>query len=257
MIKNTGRLVQHVNALLILVVCMYYSSLYNNYIGGLSAWGISLMYLYFYDLCKGPELLEPGTRARIILSSLVGWGLSLCMLGLFIDIQHYHLVFSILFLILLIVSLYYWRYYSQECVNLALVVRANTGYPHEGELRYLEDIEEYIQNYAKLNHVELLDPTYSGENLVITNESEWHSLTEFKNRRSLPQQREKEPQERVFFSCLLSGKMKYLLAVKTHIADFYLREGRIRSLDFTYSRDRLHIVSEREWKAKEEFSGNL
>ncbi|MBU7044883.1 MAG: hypothetical protein HXS54_00485 [Theionarchaea archaeon] len=248
---NTGRLVQNVNALLILVVCIYYSSLYDNYIGGLSTWGISLMYLYFFDLVKSPEIPEFDMKARIILSSLGGWGISFFMLGIFLDIQPFYLVFVILLLVLFVWNLYYWKYFSHKKFNLALIISADTN-PHNSEPCLLEDIEKYIQNYVNLNHAELLDPIYSEENMRIINESEWHSLTEFKNRESLPQQREEEFQGHVF-SCLLSGKWKYLTAIKTHITDHYLREGKVRRLNFVYSRDKLHIVGEREWKAYEDF----
>ena len=66
--------------------------------------------------------------------------------------------------------------------------------------------------------------------------------------------REKELEhEQTVFSCVLHGERRYLTEIRAYIANQYLSDGKIQSLDFAYSIDRLYTVSEREWKAYEDF----
>ncbi len=239
--KNPVEVIKHANAVLIVVFCVLYSLMNSSLsIGaGLIVCAAALFFLYIADMMTFPGLSKGDKRNSRKFSIIAGWFFAFWLFALITESDALKIMSGALFIVAIICFVFDVRKLSREHFNLGLVLR--------GEIRYLEDIEEYIQKtYISSNHVELIDLVYSKEHLRIVNESEWRSLAESKERRLPTQLREKGPsREQVTFSCLLHGKWRYLEAIRTHIAD-YLSDGKIESLDLVYSMDRLYIASESE-----------
>lgn len=213
-------ILQYANAVFLFVFCTMYPWLHSNVKERILIGFIGLISIYAFDKVKYLEF------DRIVRKSF-----SALLVGF---IQRVPCLFS-------------WMKISHERFILALVFC--------GEPNYLEEIKEYIQkNYVCGNLVDLIDPTYSKEHLCIVNESEWHSLTEFREKGLLKQVEGRElTHEDVAFFFLLRGKRRLLEIIKYHIIDEYLIDGFIRSFDAVYSRERLYAVNEQEWEAYKEY----
>jgi len=229
---------QHINAVLILVFCVLYSSLYyGTYRPGLIAWVFGFMSIYGSTLSRNPDFPEEDTITKKKISPFLGWFLAAFYLGLLTESSSLQLASSIPFAILIVFAIYYLREYSRMYFNLALVIR--------GELKILKEIGEYIMNSSVSNKVTLIEPIFTQENLCIVKEQEWHTH-EFKEK-GLRARLEPPKNEHRTFACVLQGKIKHLEKIKMHIIDHYSLDGLIESFKTTYSKDKLYIVKESEW----------
>ncbi len=231
----------------LLFFCLRYSSVHDGYAVGFLVWVTGLMIPYWYDITRNPDMPEYDLRITRGLSAFASWVCSIFYLGLFLDRHSLRNVSVILLVFLAVVGLFYSRKLEHERFNLGLVMR--------GEMRNLKEVEGDIQKNYLSGDVDLIDPTYSKENLCMVKESEWQSLGELKEKGLLTQEETESEREEFTFSCLLQGEMRYLRGIKTHIVDQYLTDGLIRSLNYVYSKERLYGVREPEWKAWKGFSG--
>lgn len=226
--KETTTMVHIADAALVLVFCTMYSSRYGDHSWGLVAWAMSFTSLTWYVAMRNPPLPGYRMKTKNVVLILGSWSYSLLFLGLLLH-DYLPLLTGIIliFLLIMLVSLY-WRRLSRESLNLKLVVR--------GETAYLEEIEAYIRkNCASSDCMELVELSYTEGPSFIGGGPECRSPTEFKEERQPTHLREKErDREQATFSCLLRGELRYLEAIKAHIAD-YLSDGKIQRLDFLYS----------------------
>lgn len=229
---------QHINAVLILVLCVLYSLVYyGTYRPGLVAGVFGFMFIYVLTLARNPDVPEEDMIIKKKISPFLGWFFAVFNLGLLTESNSLQLASSIPFAILTVFAIYYLREYFGMHFNLALVIR--------GELEILKEIEEYIMKFSVSNDVKLIEPIFTQENLCIVKEPEWHTH-KFKEKGLYPPL---EPLENGYctFACVLQGKIKPLEKTRMHIIDHYSLGGLIESLNTTYSRDKAHIVNESEW----------
>ncbi len=237
---DTLSLFQHVSAVLILAICMLYLSLYHySYLKGFPPLMASLILLYSYNAVKIQQLPEEDIRARRELSSFLSWFLALSFLGLEIDNNSLLIVSVIPLFMVFAVGFSYYRKFSREDSHLGFVLR--------GELEYLEEIKAYLMRAVNENRVELIEPAFSKQSLCVVKESEWCTYAEFKEGGLLPSDLKKEEPDSTF-SGILCGKYRTLEAIRQQISDQYITDGPIKIFRFAYSRSRLYIVPELEWK---------
>ena len=63
-----------------------------------------------------------------------------------------------------------------------------------------------------------------------------------------PQIRENYFDEYFNFTCVLRGEVKYLEEIREHIVENYVLKGLIKLIKPTYSKDRIYILEESQWR---------
>jgi hypothetical protein len=232
--KSAIIMLQLTNIAVVLVFCVLYSSHYHDRGAGIMAWVESFVSLLLYLSLRYPLQLGHSTVTRNIIPALGIWSFSLFFLGIFLEDHLLLFTGIILIFSLLMLIFFYLRALSRKRLYSALVLR--------GEIEYLEDVEQYIQESCINNRVELIESGYTEERLRIVNESEWCSLTESEKERSFTQLKEEKPNhDQITFFCSLRGEYRYLGAIGSFVTD-YLSDWKIQSYDVIFSLERLHVV---------------
>ena len=109
---NTKRVMQHVNAVIMLVICIFYFlSFYSSYyIGiGIGIWASSLIFLYFPDLFTIPGGSKEEIMNIKIMAIVAGWLWMSVSIGLVTESRLFKTLGVVLFILLIVSYLIHER----------------------------------------------------------------------------------------------------------------------------------------------------
>ena len=132
-------------------------------------------------------------------------------------------------------------HYFREYFNFACILRA--------EVKYLEDIKELIlRDYVSIKNVRLIKPTYAKEELRMVGEADWKAFQDFLKRRPLLREGGLDETEYFNFAFIVRGYVKDLEDIKERILSNYVSEGTVEVVKSLYSKSKIYIINESEWK---------
>ncbi len=115
------------------------------------------------------------------------------------------------------------RNYFREYFNIGCILR--------GEVKYLEEIKEYIIEYVEKGLVKLIKPTYSKNPISMVTEGQRWDCKEGPSERA----------DDFNFACVLRGEVKYLEEIKEYIVREYVEKELVNLVKIIYSKDKIFI----------------
>ncbi|MBU7027790.1 MAG: hypothetical protein HXS48_12710 [Theionarchaea archaeon] len=116
----------------------------------------------------------------------------------------------------------------------------------EGEIKQLEEIERSITTeYTKNPFIELIDSTYTREDVCLVSESVLNMYNEMSKKGFLNP--DTKQLDHFTFACILFGEIDYLQEFKRFI-HHYIQNGTLSLKMSVFLNQRMHIMPESQWR---------
>jgi uncharacterized membrane protein len=112
--RNLIEIIHHINAVLIIVFCVFYPSSYHNFCGRLFSAVISLIFLYFFTVIRSPHFSKELVGSGKKLSLLESWFFAAFFLGLHLNSSALVYASGILLAGCVMLALYYLRRFARR-----------------------------------------------------------------------------------------------------------------------------------------------